>query len=263
MRNKLLIGRTIDTGSWIHALDPRSKLTAMLLYAAVIIMLRSWPAFLLTAVFSLGFMAATRIPFKYYVKAAKPLWLLMLFIFIVQCFTVQRGDILLQWGPLHIYAGGLSSGLLAACKMALFISFTALLTFTTTPGRLNQGVSGMMKPLAGLGVPVHRLALMTSIALRFIPTILEESQKILKAQAARGADLSELPLVEKGKMLLSLLVPITVGAFRRAEDLITSMEARGFVIDAPRTEYFEPAWGKKETGFIGLYVLLVVAVVFI
>lgn len=263
MRNKLLIGRTIDTGSWIHALDPRAKLTAMLLYAAVIVMLRSWPAFLLTAVFSVFFMAATRIPFKYYAKAAKPLWLLMLFIFIVQCFTLQTGRLLLQLGPLHVYSGGLSSGLLAACRMALFIAFTALLTFTTTPGRLNQGVSGMMKPFARFGLPVHRMSLMTSIALRFIPTILEESQKILKAQAARGADLGELPLLEKGKMLLSILVPITVGAFRRAEDLITSMEARGFVIDAPRTDYHEPAWGTKETGFVVVYVLLAAAVVVI
>lgn len=260
MRNKLLIGRTIDTGSWIHALDPRAKLTAMLVYAAAIVLLRSWPAFLVLALFSLLFMAATRIPLKYFAKAAKPLWLLMLFIFIVQSFTGQSGTLLFTAGPLHLYTGGISGGLLSACRMAMFISFTALLTFTTTPGRLNQGVTGMLKPFAGLGIPVYRFSLMASIALRFIPTILEESQKILKAQAARGADLGELPLLEKGKMLLSILVPVTVGAFRRAEELIASMEARGFVIDAPRTDYYEPAWGKRETGFVVLYVLLAAAV---
>ncbi|WP_138495171.1 energy-coupling factor transporter transmembrane component T family protein [Paenibacillus pinistramenti] len=263
MKNRLLIGRVIDTGSWVHALDPRAKLTAMLVYAAAIILLRSWPALLLAALFSLAVMAATRISYKFYAKAAKPLRLLMLFIFILQCLTVSQGRVLLQAGPLAVSAGGLSAGGLAVVRMALFISFTALLTFTTTPGRLNQGLDGMLKPFARLRLPVHRLTLMAGLALRFIPTILEESQKILKAQAARGADLRELRLRDKGKMLISLLVPVTVGAFRRAEELVTSMEARGFVVDAPRTEYYEPSWGAKETGFVGLHLLLLAAVLWL
>ncbi|ANS76822.1 cobalt transporter [Paenibacillus yonginensis] len=263
MRSKLLIGRTIDTGSWIHGLDPRAKLTAMLVYAAAIIALRSWAALLLAALFSLILMAATRIPYKYYAKAAKPLRLLMVFIFILQVLTVSQGKVLLQAGPLLVSGGGLSAGGLSVLRMALFISFTALLTFTTTPGRLNQGLDGMLKPFARLKLPVRRLTLMAGLALRFIPTILEESQRILKAQAARGADLRELPLREKAKMLISLLVPVTVGAFRRAEELVISMEARGFVLDAPRTEYYEPSWGARESGFVALHVLLLAVVLLV
>lgn len=123
--------------------------------------------------------------------------------------------------------GGLSSGLIAASRMALLVSFTAILTFTTTPGLLNQGLAGVLAPLRIVGISAQRLTLMMSIALRFIPTILDETHKILKAQAARGADLKEMPWKEKGKMLVSLLVPVTVSAFRRAEELVLSMESRG------------------------------------
>lgn len=238
MRNKLMIGRTIDTGSWVHTLDPRAKLTAMLLYAAAIIVCSSWLSLGLIALFSFGFMAATRIPFKYYLKAAKPLWVLMLFILLAQTFTVRGETIWFRLGSWTVYLEGLSLGAMSCARMALLVSFTALLTFTTTPGRLNQGLEGMLKPLRRIGISSQRLTLMLSIALRFIPTILEETNKILKAQAARGADLRELPWKEKGRMLISLLVPVTVGAFRRAEELVVSMEARGYIVGALRCEYY-------------------------
>lgn len=263
MQSKLLIGRTIDTGSWVHSLDPRAKLTAMLLYAAAIIVLRSWTALAVTAIFSILFMLATRIPIKYYVKAARPLWILMLFILVVQCITVREGEVWFRVGSWPIYIEGISQGALSAARMALLVSFTALLTFTTTPGKLNQGLEGMLKPLKRIGISSERLTLMMSIALRFIPTILEETNKIMKAQAARGADLRDLPWKEKGRLLISLLVPVTVGAFRRAEELVVSMEARGYVVGEPRSEYHILRWSLRDTGFTMLYVLLVIAVIWL
>ena len=261
MRNKLLFGRSIDTGSWVHAVDPRAKLTGMMLYLIAIVAVGSWPALAVAAVFSVVYMLSTKIPLKYYLKAAKPLWVLMVFIFIVQCFTVESGEALWSIGSWTLYSGGVSSGFIAASRMGLLVSFTAILTFTTTPGVLNQGLSGVLKPLKRLGLSPERLTLMMSIALRFIPTILEETHKILKAQASRGADLKELPWKEKGRMLVSLLVPVTVSAFRRAEELVLSMESRGYTLGAPRSEYHLLVWRSRDTWFVLSYVVLAAAVV--
>lgn len=261
MRNKLLFGRCIDTGSWIHGLDPRAKLTAMVLYLAALLIVGSWIPLAVAAIFSVIYMLATRIPLKYFVKATKPLWVLMVFIFIVQSLTVDEGNEIWRIGSWVLYSEGLTKGFIAAARMALLVSFTAILTFTTTPGLLNQGLAGVLKPLEKIGVSAQRLTLMMSIALRFIPTILDETHKIVKAQAARGADLKELPWKEKGKLLVSLLVPVTVSAFRRAEDLVLSMESRGYLIGAPRSEYHLLVWRGRDTWFILSYVMLVAVVI--
>ncbi|WP_310550581.1 energy-coupling factor transporter transmembrane component T family protein [Paenibacillus glufosinatiresistens] len=253
MNERLLLGRSIETGSWVHRLDPRSKLLGMLLYVAVILLCRSWTDMALLAVFSVLVMASTRISLNYYLKAAKPLKYLMLFIFVVQTLTVKTGEVWLSLGALELHEGGLRLGAFSVIRTFFLITFTALLTFTTRPSRLNQGLDGLLKPLGKLGVPTERLTLMMSLALRFIPTILDEAQVILKAQASRGADLSELKLADKARMLMTLLVPVITGAFRRAQDLIYSMEARGFVLDAPRTYYHRLRWGAADTLFIVLF----------
>ncbi|MEK4508619.1 energy-coupling factor transporter transmembrane protein EcfT [Paenibacillus anaericanus] len=263
MRNKLLFGRSIDTGSWVHSVDPRAKLTGMVLYLIALLVVNSWVALGLATVFSLAYMVSTRIPLKYYAKAAKPLWVLMVFIFVVQSLSIKQGTVLWHIGSWELYSGGLSSGLIAALRMTLLVSFTAILTFTTTPGLLNQGLSGVLKPLRKVGISAERLTLMMGIALRFIPTILDETHKIMKAQAARGADMKELPWKEKGRLLVSLLVPVTVGAFRRAEELVLSMESRGYIVGAPRSEYHLLSWSKRDTGFILSYVMLVAIIVYL
>ncbi|SMF91139.1 energy-coupling factor transport system permease protein [Paenibacillus uliginis N3/975] len=260
MRDKLIIGRSIDTGSWIHGLDPRAKLAAMLLYVAVIVMVSSWPGMALTALFSILIMHSTRISFRYYLKAMKPLRFLMVFIFVIQVLTVKSGEALLTLGSFTLFSGGLEVGLLSVMRMALLVSFTAILTFTTTPGKLNLGLEGVLKPLKKVGMHPERLSLMISIALRFIPTILDETHKILKAQASRGADLKELPWKDKAKMLVALLVPVTVSAFRRAQDLIHSMESRGFVMNEPRTSLHSLSWEARDTGFLLLFVMLGAAI---
>ncbi|ASA25445.1 energy-coupling factor transporter transmembrane component T family protein [Paenibacillus donghaensis] len=260
MNEKLVIGRVIETGSWVHKLDARGKIIGMLFYVAVILMSRTWPDMALLALFSVTVMASTRIPLKYFLKAAKPLRYLMLFIFIVQLLSVKEGAVWLSLGSLNLYEGGLRLGAFSVIRMFFLITFTALLTFTTTPGKLNQGLEGILAPFKKLGLSPDRITLMISIALRFIPTILEEAQTIMKAQASRGADLQELPLKEKGRLLVSLLVPVIAGAFRRAQDLVYSMEARGFRMDAPRSRYHTPKWGGTDTVFICLFVGIGIAV---
>lgn len=260
MNEKLLLGRMIDTGSWVHKLDPRAKLIGMLIYVAVILLSRSLPAVALLAVFSAAVMASTRIPLSYFLKAAKPLRFLMLFIFVIQLFTVKQGPVLVEWGAFRLYEEGLRLGAFAVIRMLFLVAFTALLTFTTTPARLNQGLEALLSPFKKLGLAPGRLTLMMDIALRFIPTILDETQVIMKAQASRGADLAELPLKEKARMLVSLLIPVITSAFRRAQDLVYSMEARGFVIDAPRTRYHRLNWETADTLFTGMIAAAAVAV---
>ncbi|WP_405106569.1 energy-coupling factor transporter transmembrane component T [Paenibacillus sp. FSL K6-1217] len=260
MNERLLLGRSIDTGSWVHKLDARSKITGMLLYVAIILLSTSWISIGLVAVFSIAVMATTRIPLKYFIKAAKPLRYLMLFIFIVQALSVKEGEVLWSLGSFSLHEGGLRMGAFSVIRMLFLLTFTALLTFTTTPAKLNQGLEGVLAPLKKLRLSPDRITLMISIALRFIPTILDEAQIILKAQASRGADLKELPLKEKARMLVSLLVPVIASAFRRAQDLIYSMEARGFRMDAPRSRYHRLRWGAADTLFVAMFVVLGVAV---
>lgn len=267
MRDKLTIGRMIPTDSRVHELDPRAKITAMLLFTAALILSNGWPQLAALTLLSILVLAATKIPAKTYLRALRPLRWLMLFVFLFQliagagngALNLSTADSLLwswTWGPFTLTSAVLSSALLAVSRMALLIVFTAMLTFTTTPSMLSRGVEGMLKPLSGKGTGAERFSLMMRLALRFIPALLEEAQTILKAQAARGADYEEMKLKEKTRLLLSLLVPVTVGAFRRAEELTTSLEARGYRIGAPRTAYRQLAWRSADTWFTLLFAIL-------
>ncbi|WP_232695818.1 energy-coupling factor transporter transmembrane component T family protein [Brevibacillus daliensis] len=251
--DKVMFGRYIKTDSWLHKMDPRAKITSMFLFVVIIMIAHSLWDLLLVTSFAIAIMASSKIPASFFVKAVRPLRFLILFLFLFQLFFHNQGELLVELGPISIYRGGILLAFLTAWRMILLISFTSLLTFTTAPLTLTKGVEGILEPFRFLGVSPERLGLMISISLRFIPTIFEETQKILKAQASRGAELSDLPWKEKGKMLMSLLVPVTVGAFRRAEDLVNSMEARGFVLGAPRSQYETLTWKVTDTVFLSLF----------
>ncbi|NGZ77393.1 energy-coupling factor transporter transmembrane component T family protein [Saccharibacillus alkalitolerans] len=267
MRDKLIIGRMIPTGSKVHGLDPRAKITAMLLFTAALILSDGWAQLAVLALLAAAVLAATKIPPKTYLRTMRPLRWLMLFVFLFQLFAgpgagsaeaSTAATALWTWtaGPVTLTSAGLSAALLAVSRMALLIVFTALLTFTTTPSMLSRGIEGMLKPISRGGTGAERFSLMMRLALRFIPALLEEAQTILKAQAARGADYEEMNAKDKARLLLSLLVPVTVGAFRRAEELTTSLEARGYRIGAPRTAYRQLAWRAADTWFTLLFALL-------
>ncbi|MGG1441694.1 energy-coupling factor transporter transmembrane protein EcfT [Brevibacillus laterosporus] len=263
MLNKVMFGRYIDTNSWLHHLDPRSKLLGMFLFALLIMLTHSLLACVVVFLVATGIMASSRIPFSFFVKAVKPLRFLILFLFLFQLFFINEGHSLLSIGPFSFYSEGVRLACLTAWRMILLLSFTSLLTFTTKPLSLAKGVEGILQPFRFTGISPEKLGLMISISLRFIPTIFEETQKITKAQASRGADLADLPWREKGKMLLSLLVPVTVSAFRRAEDLVYSMEARGYVLGAPRTPYETLKWKRNDSIFLGLLLAINILVGFI
>lgn len=263
MQQKFIFGRVIDTGSWVHQLDPRSKMTAMALFAVIVVMLQSLADFIVVTAVSQIILYSTRIKLTTYWRAVRPLKYLMLFIFLFQIFLESGGELLVSWGPIQIYSGGIITAVFTVWRMFLFISFTALLTFTTAPAKLTQGLEDILKPLSIFGISAQKIALMLTIALRFIPTILEETQRIVKAQASRGADLKELPWKDKAKTMIALLVPVTVCAFRRAEDLVNSMESRGYQLDAPRSKYFILTWKTQDSLFLSIFVLLSVLIIFI
>lgn len=261
MQQKFIFGRVIPTNSWIHHLDPRSKMTTMFIFALNVILLHSWVDFVIVTVVSQLILYSTRIPLTAFWRTLKPLRFLMLFIFVFQLLAENSGHILMDYGPITISTGGFISSLFTVWRMFLFVSFTALLTFTTTPAKLTQGLEDMLAPLSIFRISAQRIALMLSIALRFIPTIFEETNRIVKAQASRGVDLKELPWKEKAKASISLLVPVTVCAFRRAEELVNSMEARGYQLGAPRSKYFQLTWQKSDTLFVILFSLLALVVI--
>lgn len=256
MQARMVMGRYVAADSWIHHLDPRAKLGAMVLFLiAVILASRGLELSILTA-FAVIVLLSSRVPLTRYIRAAKPLWPLMAFMFLFYTLFEHGGDIWLQWGSFRITSEGVLLGLFAAWRMFLLISFTSILTFTTTPIELNLGLESALKPLSIIGVSAQSWTMMITISLRFIPTIFQEAEKLLKAQASRGADYQDLKLIEKAKMLLTLMVPVTVGAFRRAEELVMAMEARGYVLDAKRTSLRTLQWSVRDTVFVLLFVIL-------
>ncbi|WP_018759551.1 energy-coupling factor transporter transmembrane component T family protein [Paenibacillus terrigena] len=256
MQQRFILGRVIATDSWVHKLDPRAKMTCMLIFAVITVLLHSLVDFVAVTIVSQLILLSTRIKLTMFWKAVRPLRYLMLFIFLFQLFLEKGGHLLLSWGPIQFYSEGIITAVFTVWRMSLLVTFTALLTFTTTPAMLTQALEDMLKPLKIFRISPQAIALMLSIALRFIPTILEETERIVKAQASRGADLKDLPWKDKAKAMIALLVPVTVCAFRRAEELVNSMEARGYKLGEPRSKFFRLTWHRQDTYFLLIFILI-------
>jgi len=250
MKHKLMLGRYIESNSLLHQLDPRSKLAGMLFFVAAVFLINSYVTLWIGLVFTVIIMLMTKIPLLYYVRAIKPLIFLIAFITLFHILFHAEGARLLKVGTFSIYSGGLEKGIVAAGRMILFISFAAVLSFTTQPDRIATALESFLRPLKKIGVPVEQLSLMLSLSLRFIPTIFEEAERIWKAQVSRGFSLADQPLKEKAKRIIALLVPVTASAFRRAEGLADAMEARSYRLGAPRSQYRQMIWRRNDTLFV-------------
>lgn len=262
-KQRMIIGRYIHRDSSIHMLDPRAKTVSMLLFMLGVFLCKSYAEVLVLLLFTLTMILCTRIPLGIYIRAVKPLLFLILFIILFHALFDQEGagTRLVDTGAFALYSGGLKKGLIAAARMTLFIMFTAILTFTTQPDRLAQGLGSLLRPLQGIGVPVNRMMLMLSVALRFIPAIFEEAERIWKAQISRGLELKEKPMKEKARLLIAMLVPVTAGAFRRAVQLADSMEARGYQLNGERTAYRTLHWRPADTLYILTFLLPAAAMI--
>lgn len=261
MKTRLRFGRYVPGNSVIHRLDPRAKTLSMLLFMVAVFLIDGYAEAAGVLAFAVTLMLASRIPLAAYVKAVRPLLLLVLFVALFHILFDNSGTALFAAGPFEFYSGGLARGFISAFRMVLFISFTAILTFTTEPDRLTDAIGSLLVPFGRAFA--DRLALMLGIALRFIPTIFEEGERLYKAQLSRGLDLKEKPMREKARSLLALLAPLTVSVFNRSLRLAESMEARGYRIGAPRTRYRTFAWRKADTLFLLLFLLPIAATIWL
>ena len=248
--NSLIFGKYIPIDSFMHRLDPRGKLIGVLLFMIAIFIPKSWWAFLVIGVLLLIALASAKIGIRMVLQSFKPMLMMMCFLMIVNIFSVKTGDVLVSFGSFAIYSDAVFNTLFVIVRLLLMICITTLLTATTKPLDLTLGIEWLLKPLAVFHFPYHEIALMVSIALRFIPTIIEETMRIMNAQKSRGVDFENGKLAEKIRSILSLIVPLFSVAFERAYELADAMEARGYMPGEERTRYHVLKFALKDYLFI-------------
>ena len=226
MLKDITLGQYFPGQSVIHRLDPRTKLTMLVVYIVALFLAEGWVSYGLVFVFLAVVIRLSTIPLKSILRGMKPLVMILIFTGVLNLFFTQDGEVLVKFWVLTVTSGGLSRALMMMARILMLISGTFLLTYTTSPIALTDGLEALMNPLKKVGVPVHELSMMMCIALRFIPTLIEETDKIMSAQKARGADFESGSLTDRAKALIPILVPLFISAFRRADELATAMECR-------------------------------------
>lgn len=225
MLRDITIGQYYPADSMIHKLDPRTKLMATLVYILSLFVFRNVAGFAAVTLWLALVIWLSKVPFGYMVKGLKAIVIILLITVVFNLFLTP-GETLVSFWKLRITEEGLKNAALMTVRLIYLILGSSILTLTTTPNQLTDGLEKSLKPLNKIHVPVHEIAMMMSIALRFIPILIEETDKIMKAQLARGADFESGNLVKKAKSMVPLLVPLFISAFRRANDLALAMEAR-------------------------------------
>lgn len=246
MLKDITLGQYFPGTSFLHQLDPRCKIITTLIVIVAIFLAESLPAYGLITVFILLCFFISHLPLKLILKSLKPLWVIIILTMGIHVFTTS-GTVIWQWGILHITWEGIRQGALMTARLIYLIVFSSLLTYTTSPIVLTDGIEHLLNPFRRVGVPAHELAMMMTIALRFIPTLLEETDRIMKAQTARGANFTSGSIMQRGRNMIPLLVPLFVSAFRRADDLATAMEARCYRGGEGRTRMHELAYTFRDT----------------
>ena len=238
MIRDITLGQYYPGDSWIHRLDARTKIIATLLYIIELFIVNNFWGFLIAAAALLAVIAVSRVPLKFILRGLTAVFLIILFTFVLNVFMVD-GRILWQWKFLKITYEGLMRAFFMAVRLVLLIIGSSIMTLTTKPIELTDGLEKLFKPFSKIGLPSHEIALMMTIALRFIPTLMEETDKIIKAQQARGADFESGNILQRAKSLIPILVPLFVSSFRIAQDLALAMEARCYRGGSGRTRMNE------------------------
>ncbi len=238
MIRDITLGQYYASDSLIHRLDPRVKITATLLFIIELFIVDNFIGFTICAAVLGAVIAVSRVPLKFILRGMKPILFILFFTFALNIFMV-KGEVIWELGFLHITREGIRIAVFMAVRLVLLIMGSSMLTLTTKPLNLTDGMERLFSPFAKLGFPAHEIAMMMTIALRFIPTLLEETDKIMKAQQARGADFESGNIIRRAKALIPVLVPLFVSAFRIAQDLAMAMEARCYRGGAGRTRLHE------------------------
>ena len=235
MIKDITIGQYFPGESFIHKLDARAKLIVVFLALVEIFLCKNFLSLALIVLFAIVSVAISKISFKVVFKGMKMIYIIIVLTSVLQIFYNDSGTVLLEWWKLKITTGGIFTAIFMAIRIICLILVSSLLTYTTSPTTLTDGISRLLSPLNKIKVPVDTLAMMMTIALRFIPTLIEEIDKIMNAQKARGADLDSGNLVQRAKALVPIFIPLFVNSFRRAYELAFAMECRCYNGNNKRT----------------------------
>jgi len=257
MIRDITIGQYYPAKSILHRLDPRTKLVATLLYLISLFLFDGFAGYIVATVFLVSIIRLSKVPFKFIVKGLKPIIMLLMITVLFNLFLTRSGDVLFSFWIFTVTSGGLHTAVFMAMRLIYLILGSSIMTFTTTPNELTDGIERLLGPLRKIKVPVHEIAMMMSIALRFIPILLEETDKIMKAQIARGADFESGNIIQRAKSMIPILVPLFVSAFRRANDLAMAMEARCYNGGEGRTKMKPLHYAKRD------YIAYVVVIIYV
>lgn len=246
------LGRYVPLDTPIHKLDPRAKIMAMLILLIGIFIPAGFIGYAVIALVACSGILIAGLSVNFIWRSMKPMLIMLIFLSIINTFVIKTGTLLFTFWIFTVYSGAVMQTAYIVVRLMLMIMITTLLTATTKPLEMTLGIEELLKPFEKFKVPAHEIAMMISIALRFIPTLIEETERIMRAQQSRGVDLQEGKLKEKIMAVLSLIVPLFVSAFQRAEDLANAMEARGYNPGWPRTRYKKLRMTGKDWALLGL-----------
>lgn len=259
----ITLGQYFPGNSAIHKMDPRTKILFALFFMVIIFILKSLPELTAALIFTILVIVVSGVPVRYYFKGLKPILFIMIFTALLNLFLTSGNTVFklpfLGW---TITDKGIELSVFMILRLTLLFVATSALTFTTPPVALTDGIESLLRPFSKIGVPSHEIAMMMTIALRFIPTFAEEADKIKMAQSARGADFESGNIFARAKAMIPILVPLFVGAFRRADELAVAMEARCYKGGEGRTRMKKLAFGRYDLYALLVFVLLLSFTVF-
>jgi energy-coupling factor transport system permease protein len=252
----IIIGQYVPGNSIIHLLDARSKIIFTFIFVFVVFLANNLMTNILLSSFVILAVLLTKINLTYLFRGIKPVIIISVITFLIHIFTTEEGKIIASFMHYNIHLQSVYNGINVAMRLLYIFAMTSLLTLTTTPMDITDGVERLLKPLKKVNFPVHELALMMSISLRFIPTMVQETERIIKAQSSRGASFTSGQIKDRINGLLPLFIPLFISAFKRADDLAIAMEARGYNGSEGRTKYRRSSWGLADTVMVLITFLL-------
>ena len=261
MMKDITLGQYFPGNSLLHRLDPRMKLVLTLSFIVLVFLPQNWWALLAAGLFLFLIVGLSRLPLRLLWRSLKPVLFLVVFTAALNVLYVHEGVTLFRWQFIHVTTGGLQSAGFIAARIVCLIMGSSLLTYTTTPTALTDAIERLLSPLKLIKINPHELAMMMTIALRFIPTLMEETDKIMSAQKARGADMESGGLVQRVKALVPILIPLFVSSFRRAYDLAMAMECRCYQGGEGRTRMKQLTTAPRDWLALAVYVLVGVGIV--
>ena len=261
MIRDITIGQYYPAESRIHKLDPRVTIVCTLFFLVSLFVQNSLLGYVIATVFLGTVIRMSKVPLKFILKGLKPIMILLMFTVVMNLFLTRGGETLVHFWIFTVTEGGLRTSIFMAVRLMYLVAGSSIMTFTTSPNGLTDGMEKLLHPLNKINVPVHEVAMMMSIALRFIPILLEETDKIMKAQIARGADFESGNIIQRAKAMIPILVPLFVSAFRRANDLAMAMEARCYHGGEGRTK-MKPLKYKTRDRMAYIITVVYVAAVF-